>query len=76
MDGILLSEAELDRPYRIVRVLVQDPARLIYLGGLHLYPNTEVTVLRRAPFHGPLLVDVAGEHHALAHEMAEFLVVA
>jgi len=76
VDGILLSEAELDRPYRIVRVLVQDPARLIYLGGLHLYPNTEVTVLRRAPFHGPLLVDVAGEHHALAHEMAEFLVVA
>lgn len=76
VEGILLSEAELNRPYRIVRVLVQDPARLIYLGSLHLYPNTEVTVLRRAPFNGPLLVDAAGEHHALAHEMAEFLVVA
>lgn len=73
--GILLSAAELNRPYRILRVLVQDPERLIYLGTLHLYPNTEVTVLRRAPFNGPLLVEVAGEHHALAHEMAEFLVV-
>jgi DtxR family Mn-dependent transcriptional regulator len=66
----------LNRPYRILRVLMQDPERLIYLGTLHLYPNTAVTVLRRAPFNGPLLVEVAGEHHALAHEMAEFLVVA
>ena len=74
--GILLSQAELNRSYRILRVLVQDAQRLIYLGSLHLYPNTEVTVLRRAPFNGPLLVDVGGEHHALAHEMAEFLVVA
>lgn len=76
VSGILLSQAELNHPYRIQRVLVQDPERLIYLGSLRLYPNTEVTVLRRAPFNGPLLVDVAGEHHALAYDMAEFLVVA
>jgi DtxR family Mn-dependent transcriptional regulator len=75
VDGILLSQAELDHPYRILRVLVQDPERLIYLGSLRLYPHAEVTVLRRAPFNGPLLVQVAGEHHALAYEMAEFLVV-
>jgi DtxR family Mn-dependent transcriptional regulator len=74
--GILLSKAELNRPYRILRVLMQDPEWLVYLGTLRLYPNAEVTVLRRAPFNGPLLVDVAGEHHALAYEMAEFLVVA
>jgi DtxR family Mn-dependent transcriptional regulator len=73
--GILLSEAELNRPYRILRVLMQDPARLVYLGTLRLYPNAEVTVLRRAPFNGPLLVDVEGEHHALAHDMADLLVV-
>jgi DtxR family Mn-dependent transcriptional regulator len=74
--GILLSAARLNSPYRILRVRVQDPERLIYLGSLGLYPNAEVTVLGRAPFDGPLLIDVAGEHHALAHEMAEFLVVA
>ena len=76
VNGILLSQAELNHPYRIQRVLVQDPERLIYLGSLRLYPNAEVTVLRRAPFNGPLLVDVAGEHHALAYDMAEFLVIA
>ena len=76
MSGILLSAAELNRPYRILRVLVQDPERLVYLGELGLYPNAAVTVLSRAPFAGPLLIDVGGDQHALAHEMAEFLVVA
>lgn len=74
--GILLSAAELHRPYRILRVLVQDPERLIYLGELGLYPHAAVTVLSRAPFAGPLLIDIGGDQHALAHEMAEFLVVA
>lgn len=73
--GILLSEGDLNIPYRILRVLVQDSERLIYLGTLGLYPNAKVTVLSRAPFSGPLLIDVEGEHHALAYDMAEYLVV-
>jgi DtxR family Mn-dependent transcriptional regulator len=76
VEGMPLSIAELNRPYRIVRVLVQDPERLSYLGGLSLYPHTTVTLLKRAPFSGPLLIDVGGEHHALAHDMAELLQVA
>jgi DtxR family Mn-dependent transcriptional regulator len=73
--GILLSAGELNTVYRVVRVLVQDSDRLVYLGGLGLYPNAEVTVLSRAPFAGPLLIDIGGEHHALAYDMAEYLVV-
>lgn len=75
VEGAPLSIAELNRPYRIVRVRVQDPERLNYLGGLGLYPNAVITLLKRAPFFGPLLIDVAGEHHALAHDMAESLLV-
>jgi DtxR family transcriptional regulator, Mn-dependent transcriptional regulator len=73
--GILLSEGELNRVYRITRVRVQDSDRLVYLGTLGLYPNARVTLLSRAPFFGPLLIEVDGEHHALAHDMAELLVV-
>jgi len=73
--GAPLSMAELNQPYRLVRVLIQDPERLNYLGSLGLYPNATVTLLKRAPFAGPLLVDVNGEHHALAHDMAEQLLV-
>ena len=73
--GESLTVAELNRPYRLVRVLVQDTERLSYLGTLGLFPGAEIMLLKRAPFAGPLLVDVAGEHHALAHEMAELLLV-
>ncbi len=70
-----LSNAELDEPQRLMRVLVQDAERLNYLSSLGLYLNATVTLLKRAPFSGPLLIDVNGEHHALAHNMAELLLV-
>ena len=73
--GILLSEGELNRSYRIIRVRVQDSDRLVYLGTMGLYPNANVTLFSRAPFLGPLLIEVDGEHHALAYDMAEHLVV-
>lgn len=75
VEGAALSNAELNRPYTIVRVLLQDPERLIYLGALQLYPNATVTVRKRAPFDGPLLIEVDGEHHALAHDLAETIIV-
>ncbi len=75
VSGVPLSIAELRRPYMVVRVLLQDPERLVYLGSMKLYPNSEVTVLKRAPFAGPLLIEVAGDHHALAHDLAEFIIV-
>lgn len=73
--GMPLSAVELDRPYRLVQVLMQDEDRLRYLGALGLYPNAQVTLLERAPFDGPLLIDVDGTNHALAHEMAKLLLV-
>lgn len=73
--GLPLSSAELEQPYRLARVLMQDEERLRYLGSLGLYPNVQITLLERAPFDGPLLIDVEGAHHALAHDMAKLLVV-
>ncbi|HXF63977.1 MAG TPA: metal-dependent transcriptional regulator [Caldilineaceae bacterium] len=73
--GLPLSHAELNRRYRLVRVLMQEEDRLRYLGTLGLYPNAQVTLLERAPFDGPLLIDVDGAHHALAHDMAKLLLV-
>ncbi len=75
VDGVPLSTVELNRPYRLCQVLMQDQARLSYLGTLGLYLNVTVTLLKRAPFAGPLLTEVGGEHHALAHDMAESLLV-
>lgn len=74
--GVPLSSVAAKRPHRLVRVLHQDQARLHYLGSLGLYPGAQVTVQERAPFKGPLLIEVDGEQHALAYEMAETLLVA
>ncbi len=54
---------------------MQDEERLRYLGALGLYPNVAISLLERAPFDGPLLVDIDGEHHALAYDMAASLLV-
>lgn len=75
VEGTPLSRAALKQPHTIVRVLVQDAQRLIYLGAMQLYPHVVVTVLKRAPFDGPLLIEVAGEHHALAFDLAETIIV-
>lgn len=74
--GISLTGAQPNHPYRLVRVLMQDAERLSYLGSLGLYPGAQLTLLKRSPFAGPLIVDIAGEQHALAYEMADKLLVA
>ena len=73
--GVPLTSADLHQEYRLVRVLMQDEERLRYLGTLGLYPNARITLRERAPFEGPLLIAVDGEHHALAHDMAKYLLV-
>ena len=73
--GIPLTRAQLNHPYRLVRVLMQDSERLSYLGSLGFYLGSTVILRQQSPFSGPLLVDVGGEQHAVAHNMAEKLIV-
>jgi DtxR family transcriptional regulator, Mn-dependent transcriptional regulator len=73
--GVPLSAVGINQGYILVRVLHQDQERLHYLGSLGLYPGTRVSVLERTPFNGPLLVEIEGEKHALAYDMAETLLV-
>lgn len=75
IEGIPLSLARLNQPHTIVRVLLQDSERLIYLGSKGLYPNAQVTIIEHEPFDGPLTIEVDGARHTLAHALAEFIVV-
>ncbi|MEM7128884.1 MAG: metal-dependent transcriptional regulator [Chloroflexota bacterium] len=76
VQGTPLDQAQIGRVYRLIRVLIQEPERLAYLGTLDLLPNAIVTIIERAPFQGPLLLEVNNVHHAIAHEMATHLIVA
>jgi DtxR family transcriptional regulator, Mn-dependent transcriptional regulator len=73
--GVPLNAVALNQVYILVRVLHQDRERLHYLGSLGLYPGTRVSVVERTPFNGPLLIEIEGEKHAMAYDMAETLLV-
>jgi DtxR family transcriptional regulator, Mn-dependent transcriptional regulator len=48
-----------------------DPSLLRYLAGLGLVPDTRVTLIEKAPFGGPLTLDVAGTQQAVGVELAQ-----
>jgi DtxR family transcriptional regulator, Mn-dependent transcriptional regulator len=47
-----------------------DPSLLQYLAGLGLVPDTRFTMVDKAPFGGPLTLDVGGTQHAVGVELA------
>lgn len=51
------------------RVSDSDPAMLRHLTELGIAPGIEVRVIGRAPFGGPLMVEVDGAEHALGDEL-------
>ncbi len=54
-----LAELRPGERARIVRVSDDDPDRLRYLAELGLVPGAVVTVVRRAPYEGPLSLDIS-----------------
>src|SRR5436305_2408494 len=77
--GCTLLQLPVGQSAYILRVQDQDAEKLRYLGQLGLYPETQIQVLERAPFGGPLriLVGDAANHveHMLGAEMAEQIIV-
>ncbi|MFQ6057737.1 MAG: metal-dependent transcriptional regulator [Anaerolineae bacterium] len=48
-----------------------DASLLRYLGDLGLYPHTDVTVVARAPFDGPLTIRVGKVEHSIGQQVAD-----
>ena len=57
------------------RVEDEDPEALRYLAQLELVPGAEVELLERAPFNGPLKLQVGGRERFLGAELARSLEV-
>lgn len=57
------------------RVADEDPEALRYLAELELVPGVELQLLGRAPFNGPLKVQVGGHEHFVGAELARTLQV-
>jgi DtxR family Mn-dependent transcriptional regulator len=53
----------------------RDSDRLRYLAELGITPGTDVEVLARAPYDGPITVRVRGTDHAIGPALARQILV-
>ncbi len=65
-----LSEVEVGLDYVISRVHSHDAHKLRYFSELRLEPGKRFRLVMRAPFKGPLQLQVDGQTHFLGHELA------
>jgi DtxR family Mn-dependent transcriptional regulator len=65
-----LNEAQPGVAYVVSRVNSHDGEKLAYLGKLGIKPGRAFTLAARAPFNGPLQLDVDGELVMIGHELA------
>jgi len=71
-----LADAEVGSRNRIVRVGDEDPGMLRYLDSLGLRPGVEVTLTNRAPFDGPLTIEVGSTTRQVGAALASRVLVA
>jgi DtxR family Mn-dependent transcriptional regulator len=48
-----------------------DAEMLAFLGELGMYPGTQIEMLGKEPFGGPLRIKVSGKDHAIGSQLAE-----
>ena len=65
-----LAELAVGKAARVLRVRDEDPALLRYVDELTLRPGARLTLVDRAPYGGPLTVDVAGREQRIGPELA------
>lgn len=81
-DGIMpkvkerpLLQAEANQVYIIGRVKDQDPERLRYLEKEGLLPGARLAVTKKAPFNGPLTLQVEGEEKVIGQNLAKAIFI-
>jgi DtxR family Mn-dependent transcriptional regulator len=73
--GEALSAAPTGVPLRVLRVSENDDEVLGYVGELGLRPGATVVVAEKAPFAGPLTLDIGHTRCAVAAEIAQLVTV-
>lgn len=70
-----LSEFSEGSQVQLARIKNRSPDELRYLSSIGLTMGVEVTIKSKAPFNGPLMIEVGDSLHALDHRMAGALMV-
>ena len=72
---IILADTMANQCYRIERILTRQPDRLHYLCALKLLPGTPLQILHKAPFNGPLQIQLEQEYRILGYELCNMITV-
>ncbi len=73
---VSLCEAAPEARCQIVRIQNRTPEELRYLFSIGLVKGAQVKVFEKAPFEGPLSIEVEGEQFALDFRLAQSIFVA
>lgn len=80
IDGVMprvvdrpMTEVNEGEALMVSRVNSHDESVLKYLDGLGLKTGASFTLAERAPFNGPLRLDINGQAHHIGHELAGVL---
>jgi DtxR family transcriptional regulator, Mn-dependent transcriptional regulator len=73
MDDQWLSDIEAGQRVVITRMRTRESDRLNYIHALGLMPGTELDVIHRAPFNGPMQLKVDKEYRIIGHNLAELI---
>jgi DtxR family transcriptional regulator, Mn-dependent transcriptional regulator len=73
--GRALLDLDAGESATVQRVPDADPALLRYLGELGVVPAATVTMIEKAPFGGPVTLEIAGTRQALGIGVAEQILV-
>ena len=70
-----LAELKVGQRARMVSVSDRNPEMLRYLAGIALQPGAEVTVVDRAPFDGPITLQLGGKKSVVGAPLAAQVLV-
>ena len=73
IDDICLVNLGVGQNGQVSRVRTHDPERLKYFRELNLVPGTEIEIVGRAPFNGPMRLRVQREEVVLGIELTKSL---
>lgn len=65
-----IAELDVGEVARVVRMSDRDPAFLRYLDGLGIRPGAELRVVSKAPFEGPITMDIDGRERSVGASVA------
>lgn len=73
--GECLSDVDIGKVCTVVRIQNRSPEELRYLSTIGLTRKMQVTIQEKAPFNGPLSIEVGGETQALDFRLAQSIFV-